>query len=101
RQVFPGVSTKTASVDRIETEQGGKGFFVGRGSAITWRASIGLLIDDPSTDRVEADSNITREKLWSWYNQVAKPRLLSHAGWVLIIQTRRSEDDLSSRLRAP
>src|SRR6185436_12188144 len=92
---------KTASVDRIETEQGGKVFFVGRGSAITGRGAIGLLIDDPIKDRVEADSTLTREKLWSWYNQVAKTRLLSHAGWVAIIQTRWSEDDLVGRLTDP
>ena len=57
--------------------QGGKLFFVGRGSAITGRGSIGLLIDDPIKDRVEADSLVTRNKLWAWYNQVAKTRLLS------------------------
>jgi len=101
RQVFPDVRLKTASVDRIETEQGGKVFFVGRGSAITGRGAIGLLIDDPIKDRVEADSTLTREKLWSWYNQVAKTRLLSHAGWVAIIQTRWSEDDLVGRLTDP
>ena len=101
RQIFPAVTTKTASVDRIETEQGGKVFFVGRGSAITGRGSIGLLIDDPIKDRVEADSAITREKLWNWFNQVAKTRLLSHVGWIVIIQTRWSEDDLVGRLTDP
>ena len=100
-QVFAGVPLKTASVDRVETDQGGKLFFVGRGSAITGRGSIGLLIDDPIKDRVEADSLVTRNKLWAWYNQVAKTRLLSSVGWIVIIQTRWHEDDLVGRLTDP
>jgi predicted phage terminase large subunit-like protein len=100
-QVFPGVPLFTASVDRVETEAGGKLFFVGRGSAITGRGSVGLLIDDPIKDRVEADSLVTRNKLWAWFNQVAKTRLLSSVGWVVIIQTRWHEDDLVGRLTDP
>lgn len=101
RQIFPDMALTTASVDRIETEAGGKGFFVGRGSAITGRGSLGLLIDDPIKDRVEADSLVTRKKLWEWYNQVAKTRLLSSVGWIVIIQTRWHEDDLVGRLTDP
>jgi predicted phage terminase large subunit-like protein len=101
KQIFPDVKLKSASVDRIETVQGGKLFFVGRGAAITGRGATGLLIDDPIKDRVEADSVITREKLWTWYNQVAKTRLISHSGWIVIIQTRWSEDDLVGRLTDP
>lgn len=100
-QVFPGVTLATASVDRIETMDGGKVFFVGRGSAITGRGSIGLLIDDPIKDRVEADSLVTRNKLWAWFNQVAKTRLLSSVGWIVVIQTRWHEDDLVGRLTDP
>src|SRR5262245_57805301 len=100
-QVFPGVSLNTASVDRIETMDGGKVFFVGRGSAITGRGSIGLLIDDPIKDRVEADSLVTRNKLWAWFNQVAKTRLLSSVGWIVLIQTRWNVDDLVGRLTDP
>lgn len=101
RQVFPDLSIKTASVDRIETTKGGKAFFVGRGSAITGRGATGLLIDDPIKDRVEADSKITREKLFTWFNQVARTRLISQHGWIVIIQTRWSEDDLVGRLTDP
>lgn len=101
RQVFPKMSLKTASVDRIETMAGGKCFFVGRGAAITGRGAIGLLVDDPLKDRVEADSAVTREKSWTWFNQVARTRLLSHEGWIVIIQTRWSEDDLVGRLTDP
>ena len=59
-QVFPGRQLVTASVDRIEGVDGGKLFFIGRGSAATGRGAMGLLIDDPIKDRVEADSVGTR-----------------------------------------
>lgn len=94
-QVFPGVSLNTASVDRIETSDSGKVFFVGRGSAITGRGSIGLLIDDPIKDRVEADSLVTRKKLWEWFNQVAKTRLLSSIGWIVLIQCLTGDTQIS------
>ena len=76
-------------------------FFVGRGSAITGRGAIGLLVDDPLKDRVEADSKITREKLWTWFNQVARRGCFHTYGWIVIIQTRWSEDDLVGRLTDP
>jgi predicted phage terminase large subunit-like protein len=98
RQVFPEFRVRTASVDRIETEEGGKAFFVGRGSSITGRGAHALVVDDPLKDRNEADSAITREKLWNWFNQVARTRLMSHIGWIIIITTRWSEDDLVGRL---
>jgi predicted phage terminase large subunit-like protein len=100
-QVFPALRVKTASVDRIETEEGGKLFFVGRGSSITGRGAHGLLVDDPLKDRTEADSPVTREKLWTWFNQVARTRLASSVGWIVIITTRWSEDDLVGRLTDP
>jgi predicted phage terminase large subunit-like protein len=100
-QVFPHRELLSASVDRIEGVKGGKLFFVGRGSAISGRGAIGLLIDDPIKDRVEADSVVTRKKLWEWYNQVAKTRLNDAVGWIVIIQTRWHEDDLVGRLTDP
>lgn len=101
RQIFPDIGLNTASVDRVETEDGGKLFFVGRGGSITGRGAVGMVIDDPLKDRVEADSKITREKLWTWYNQVAKTRLLSSIGWILVISTRWHEDDLCGRILDP
>jgi predicted phage terminase large subunit-like protein len=100
-QIFPNTSLATASVDRLETDLGGKVFFVGRGSTITGRGAHVFLIDDPLKDRVEADSTTTREKLWTWYNQVAKTRLMSFTGAIVIIATRWSEDDLIGRLIDP
>lgn len=103
RQVFPKVRLKagSASVDRLETEQGGVLFFLGRGSGITGRGADVILLDDPIKDREEADSSTIREKLWSWYTQVLQTRLMTKAGAIVIIATRWTEDDLIGRLTDP
>jgi len=98
RQIFPKIAINTASVDRIELESGGKCFFTGRGGSITGRGAIGLVLDDPLKDRVEADSPTVREKVWKWYTQVIRSRLVTAKGWIIIIQTRWHEDDLVGRL---
>jgi predicted phage terminase large subunit-like protein len=98
RQIFPQLRIASASVDRIETETGAKVFFTGRGGSITGRGAIGLVLDDPIKDRVEADSPTTREKVWKWYVQVIRSRLVTSKGWIIIIQTRWHEDDLVGRL---
>ncbi len=101
RQIFPDMRIATASVDRIETESGSKLFFTGRGGSITGRGSVGLVLDDLLKDRVEADSPTTREKVWKWLNQVARTRLLTSRGWIILINTRWHEDDPVGRLTDP
>lgn len=103
RQVFPNVrlASGSASMDRLETEQGGVLFFLGRFSAATGRGADVILIDDPLKDRKEADSPTIREQLWSWYTQVLQTRLMTKAGAIVIIATRWHEDDLLGRLTDP
>ncbi len=96
--VFPDLRIVSASVDRIEIESGSKVFFTGRGGSITGRGAGGLVLDDPIKDRVEADSPTVREKVWKWYVQVIRSRLVTSRGWIVIIQTRWHEDDLVGRL---
>jgi predicted phage terminase large subunit-like protein len=99
-QVFPDVAIKVGActVNRIETTRGGVVFSVGRGSSITGRGGNCILLDDPIKDRTEADSALVREKLWTWWNQVLKSRLMDDTGTIVIIQTRWTEDDLVGRL---
>lgn len=103
RQVFPGtqLKSKAAAVNRLETTQGGVIYFVGRGSAITGRGAHVILLDDPIKDRAEADSETIREKLWTWYTQVLRTRLMDRTGCIVMIQTRWHEDDLIGRLTDP
>ena len=78
----PNVRLKpgSASMDRLETEDGGVLFFLGRGSGATGRGADVILLDDPTKDRKEADSPTIREQLWSWYTQVLQTRLMTKAG---------------------
>jgi len=87
-QVFPKARLKagSASVDRLETTEGGVVFFLGRGSGATGRGADVILLDDPTKDRKEADSPTIREQLWSWYTQVLQTRLMTKAGAIVIIQ---------------
>jgi predicted phage terminase large subunit-like protein len=99
QMLFPGVSLKEDSraADRWNTDAGGSFRAVGIGTALTGRGADVLLIDDPIKDDEEADSEIRRERIWSWYSSVAYTRL-SPGGRVVVIQTRWHEDDLTGRL---
>lgn len=101
--VFPGTSLKkgSAAANRLQTEQGGMLAFVGRGGSATGRGADFLIIDDPLKDRAEANSMLTREELWDWYNDTMSTRLMSDTGAIIIIQTRWHEDDLVGRLTDP
>ena len=103
KQVFPGCSLKAGSQasDRIQTNEGGMAVFVGRGGSLTGRGADLLVIDDPIKDREEADSKTTREKLWTWFTDVAMTRLMTAGARVVIIMTRWHEDDLIGRLIDP
>jgi predicted phage terminase large subunit-like protein len=102
-QIFPNVRLKagSASMDRLETEQGGVLFFVGRDSGTTGRGGDVILLDDPIKGRKEADSPTIREQLWTWYTQVIQTRLMTKDGAIVVIQTRWHEDDLIGRLTDP
>jgi predicted phage terminase large subunit-like protein len=103
KQAFPLCKLKAGSQasDRIQTEEGGIGVFVGRGGSLTGRGADLLVIDDPIKDREEADSKTLRDKLWSWFTDVAMTRLMTAGARVVIIMTRWHEDDLVGRLIDP
>ena len=102
-QVFPNVRLKpgSASMDRLETEDGGILFFLGRGSGVTGRGADVILLDDPTKDRKEADSPTIREDVWKWYAQVLQSRLMTKDGAIVLIQTRWHDDDMVGRLTDP
>src|SRR3546814_9460510 len=57
--------------------------------------------DLPLKNRAEADSDVTRNDLWKWFNDDVMSRMMSDTGSVIIIQTRWHEDDLVGRLTDP
>lgn len=72
---------------------------VGIGSGFTGRAAEALVIDDPFADMEQAQSAYFRDRVWSWWQSVAAPRLAPTAP-VLVICTRWHEDNLVGRLVA-
>lgn len=103
RQAFPNVEVVKGSsaADRFETTERGVAVFKGVGGSLTGRGADLLIIDDPIKDREDADSPRQRQKLWDWYLDVARTRLMTAGARVVIIQTRWHEDDLVGRLTDP
>ncbi|HEX9704474.1 MAG TPA: phage terminase large subunit [Gemmatimonadales bacterium] len=98
RYPFPtGVSGQTRAVSLWETTAGGEVTATGVGGALTGFGAKLLIIDDPIKDREEADSEVIRQKVWDWYTDVARTRLMPDAAQ-LVGMTRWHEADLVGRL---
>lgn len=69
----------------------------GVGSGITGLGANYALVDDPCKNREEANSPVSREKLWEWYTSTFYTRLEKN-GSILVTLTRWHEDDLAGRL---
>lgn len=93
------LSADSRAANRWHTDAGGMYVSAGVGTAITGRGANILLIDDPFKDRQEADSEITRQRVWDWYTSTAYTRLMP-GGAVIVINTRWHDDDLTGRLLA-
>lgn len=89
------------SIDTAEEFElsNGRGAMISRGigSGITGRSADLLLIDDPIKNREDADSILTRNKIWAEWNDTLKTRLSAGAK-VIVIMTRWHEDDLAGRI---
>jgi hypothetical protein len=66
---------------------------VGMKGGLTGRPLDVLIVDDPYKDREQADSAEHRAKVWTWWTNVAVPRLPS-AALVILVQTRWHPEDL-------
>jgi len=70
---------------------------VGMSGGLTGRAADALFIDDPISNREQADSKVFRDRHWQWWNTVGSTRLAPRAPVILVL-TRWHEDDLAGRL---
>ncbi|MEH7082959.1 phage terminase large subunit [Neobacillus drentensis] len=79
--------------------EGHRGGVISRGilSGVTGEGSDLMIIDDPIKTREEADSQVTRNKIWGEWIDSFSTRL-HPAAIVIIIMTRWHEDDLVGRL---
>ncbi len=84
------------AVDRWALTSGVEYAAAGVGTGIAgFRAGLGL-IDDPIRSRQDADSELIRDRIWDWYINDFRTRLVPGAAQILI-QTRWHEDDLAGR----
>lgn len=72
---------------------------VGLSSGLTGRPVDFLFIDDPIKGADDAESEVWRDRVWSWWRTVGGTRLAPAAPVVLVL-TRWHEDDLAGRLLA-
>jgi predicted phage terminase large subunit-like protein len=81
---------------RWSLTSGAEYYAAGVGTGIAgFRAKFGM-IDDPTRSRQDADSELIRNRIWDWYINDFRTRLVPGARKILI-QTRWHEDDLAGR----
>lgn len=99
RQVFPELKLRRGgnAKDNLETIQGGKIVFVGRGGPLTGKGAHLLLLDDLFKDHEEARSQAIRDQAWNWFTKVAMTRRMGRK-LVVITMTRWHSDDIIGRL---
>lgn len=99
QKIFPGVglASDSSAMDAFNTNQGGDYFAVGIGSATTGRGADVFIIDDPTKDHEDANSDTIKRRNRNWYSSVVTTRLMPDAA-IIVIQTRWTEDDLSGWL---
>lgn len=89
-------SHDSQAAGRWSLTNGAEYYAAGVGTGIAgFRAKLGL-IDDPIRSRQDADSELIRDRIWDWYINDFRTRLVPGAAQILI-QTRWHEDDLAGR----
>jgi predicted phage terminase large subunit-like protein len=91
------LSDDNQAANRWSIKGGGEYYAAGANVGIAGFRALYGLIDDPIRSRQDADSLLVRDRLWDWYLNDFRPRLVPGARQVLI-QTRWHEDDLAGRL---
>jgi predicted phage terminase large subunit-like protein len=91
-----GLAADSQAAGRWSLTGGAEYYAAGVGTGIAgFRAKLGI-IDDPIRSRQDADSELIRDRIWDWYINDFRTRLVPGAREVLI-QTRWHEDDLAGR----
>jgi len=97
-KTFPEVklAADSKAAGRWETNQKGEYFAAGTGGSITGRGADLLIIDDPHSEQ-DALSESNLENAYEWYTSGPRQRL-QPGGSILVVMTRWSVKDLTSRL---
>lgn len=87
-------------MDRFVTSEGGELIAAGVGSALTGFGADGAIVDDPFKNWQEAHSPSMRQRVWNWYRAVVRLRLEYDLSFIIVVQTRWHEEDLTGMLTA-
>lgn len=68
----------------------------GVGGPLTGKGAHILIVDDPTKNSAEAESEAIQSRLWDWWESTALTRL-EPGGGVIVVQTRWHLDDLAGR----
>jgi len=102
RQVFPTHRLRRGGTSKsnIQTTEGGRLVFVGRGGALTGRGMHLGIGDDLFKDHEEARSQAVRDAAWNWFTKVFMTRRMGPK-FVILTFTRWHSDDIIGRLTDP
>lgn len=89
------------AMDRLQVEGGGAVQFTGRAGLGAGFGADWIIFDDFFKNSEEARSQAVRDHAYETYVSDCKSRLNDSNGWVLIIGTRRHEDDVQGRIIDP
>lgn len=82
---------------RINGQLGGGMRALGAGGPVVGKGANLFIIDDPVKNSEEANSKTFRDKLWDWYDSVAKSRL-EPGGGIILVATRWHQADLIGKV---
>lgn len=88
---------ESRAADEFALTNGSEYIACGIMGGVTGNRAHGIVIDDPIKGREQADSQTIRDRTWDAYQDDLLTRLIP-GGWIVIINTRWHEDDLSGRI---
>lgn len=92
-----GLDPESRAADEFALTNGSEYLACGIMGGVTGNRGHGIVVDDPIKGRQEADSQVTRNSTYAAYEDDLLTRLIP-GGWVVLINTRWHENDVSGRI---
>lgn len=99
RSLFPGLklAEDSQAKGKWSTQDGGSYYATGIGGALFGRGATRAILDDPFASWEDAQSELSRNRVWDWYTGTLYNRVRP-GGAIVLIQHRMHEADLAGRL---
>jgi predicted phage terminase large subunit-like protein len=100
QEIFPktALAEDQKAAGKWSTGAGGQYYAVGVGGALAGRGADLFVIDDPHSEQdIKANSRLTFDQAWSWFQTGPLQRLMP-GGAIIVIMTRWSLIDLTGKL---